>query len=495
MVEGAVRDNDGRSQGTILVRVISPVTTDAQGHLFKGEYLSASDARYRWWMTQDGGQKFRARCYYHTCEGNAADCRVVKGRSQILHLEKFRVIGQKEWKSKTPDWAFKGEPKKDLEAFEFTFNAEKVHGHGAVDLPWATDPGDGEEEESSSEEEEEDEEEGMVSRIAALREELKALEKKALKGGKAKTSKKEESTKVGVKEKKKKNKKRSPSPEEVAPKKKKKKKFKDEDKDKPKKKRKAADDDSSEEEGQGKGLFTAARTVTLDKPPKKADRGPFGSGPAVNFEEGGDSSSEDSQDFREAPAQQVRSSQLSLISYSRRRPGRLAARLLLKMREEAALGSAGAEEEPSTKTPVSAVQYFLTILQPQLAAKMNLRTQRELRTLVVVLDHLARSAPARAADVVAQRMKALERATSEGSWGAAQYLELIPSEHAGLLDRDEELHITKELNLERKVRGYEPQKPKGGGKNDRRGEKGQGKKGQAPDLGKGKTGKEKEPKT
>ena len=397
-----------------------------------------------------------------------------------------------------PDWAFKGEPKKDLESFELNFNVEKAHGHGAVDLPWATDPGEEDVEQSSSEEEEEEEEEeGMVSRIAALREELKALEKKALKGEKTKTSRKGESAKPAVKEKKLKKKKRSPSPEEEAPKKKKKKKKKpkEAEKEKPKRKRKAADDDSSEEEEKEKGLFTAARTVSLDKPPKKADRGPFGSGPAVNFGEGGDSSSEDSQDFREAPAQQVRSSQLSLISYSRRRPGRLAARLLLKMREEAALGSAGAEEEPDTKTPVSAVQYFLTILQPQLASKMNLRTQRELRTLAVVLDHLARSSPARAADVVAQRVKALERATSEGNWSAAQYLELIPSEHAGLLDRDEELHITKELNLERKVRGYEPQKPKGGGKNDRRGEKGQGKKGQGPDLGKGKTGKEKEPKT
>ena len=47
------------------------------------------------------------------------------------------MIGQKEWKNRIVDWAFKGEPKKDLEAFELNFNAEKAHGHDAVNLPWA----------------------------------------------------------------------------------------------------------------------------------------------------------------------------------------------------------------------------------------------------------------------------------------------------------------------------------------------------------------------
>ena len=110
----------------------------------------------------------------------------------------------------------------------------------------------------------------------------------------------------------------------------------------------------------------------------------------------GDEKSSDSESgsvFREAPAPQHKSGQLALMTYSHRKPGRLAARLLMKMRSEVALGAAGAQGESSEKTPPTGVQYLLTILLPQLGAKAHLRTQRELRTLMVSLDLLARNKP------------------------------------------------------------------------------------------------------
>ena len=169
-------------------------------------------------------------------------------------------------------------------------------------------------------------------------------------------------------------------------------------------------------------------------------------------EEDTSGSEDDGSVFREAPAQPAKSGQLALMAYSHRHPGRLAARMLLKMRDEVSMGSAGANLDLKNKTPATGVQYLLQILMPQMGSKANIRTQREMRTLMVILDLLAKNSPGRAADVVAQRVKALERATSDGAWASAQFLELIPSESSSLLDRDEQVYLSKEALLEQKLR-------------------------------------------
>ena len=107
---------------------------------------------------------------------------------------------------------------------------------------------------------------------------------------------------------------------------------------------------------------------------------------------------------------------------------------------------------------------------------------------MVTLDLLAKKAPARAADILAQRVKALERATIEGHWMTAQYLELIPNEASSLLDRDEEVYLTKEYLQTMKVANYDRSKG-GAGRGLRKGEKGKGKTGSAEAEGKGKTKK------
>ena len=55
-----------------------------------------------------------------------------------------------------------------------------------------------------------------------------------------------------------------------------------------------------------------------------------------------------------------------------------------------------------------------------------------------------------AADVVAQRVKALERATVDGHWSSAQFLELIPPDSSTLLERGEEVYLAKKYLLEQK---------------------------------------------
>ena len=65
----------------------------------------------------------------------------------------------------------------------------------------------------------------------------------------------------------------------------------------------------------------------------------------------------------------------------------------------------------------------------------------------------------------------------DGGWASAQFLELIPSENASLLDRDEQVYLNKETLLEQKLhRRDQGSHWKGGGANgDQKGLEGRGK--------------------
>jgi hypothetical protein len=120
------------------------------------------------------------------------------------------------------------------------------------------------------------------------------------------------------------------------------------------------------------------------------------------------------------------------------------------------------------------MHHIITVLLPSLGQKAGLRSTRELKTLGAIMDHLAAGAPSKAADVVCQRIKAVERATHEAHWGAAQFLELLPPENSLLLERDEDLFLTKEFLLEQKIRQYDKgtDRRDGGGKGKAKGAKG-----------------------
>lgn len=149
-----------------------------------------------------------------------------------------------------------------------------------------------------------------------------------------------------------------------------------------------------------------------------SDRGPFGGGPAVRFSEK-DASDSEEELFQEGPTATAKSSQLRLLRYTQRFPGRLASRMLLKMEKATARGLVGPESGSKPRTPVVAMNHLLTVLIPGLGQKGGVRSTRELKTLGTILDHLAAGQPSMAADVVTQRVKALERATLEGHWGAS----------------------------------------------------------------------------
>jgi hypothetical protein len=145
------------------------------------------------------------------------------------------------------------------------------------------------------------------------------------------------------------------------------------------------------------------------------------------------------------------------------------------METACARGVVGPESTEANRTPVVAMHHIITVLLPSLGQKAGLRSTRELKTLGGILDHLAAGAPSKAADVVCQRIKAVERATHESHWGAAQFLELLPPENSLLLERDEELFLTKEYLLDQKLRQYDrgnDRREGGGGKGKAKGAKG-----------------------
>ena len=113
IIEGSVRDDEGKPQGTVLLRVLKAIELDTTRHCFTGEFLTASDPHYGWWMKEGEGKGLRKTCHYHSCGVRADQCPYVRGRSKVVHLERIRVISSKEWKAGIPEWCFKQPCKKE----------------------------------------------------------------------------------------------------------------------------------------------------------------------------------------------------------------------------------------------------------------------------------------------------------------------------------------------------------------------------------------------
>ena len=91
--------------------------------------------------------------------------------------------------------------------------------------------------------------------------------------------------------------------------------------------------------------------VPVGDPKGHPDRGPFGGGELVKYRGRSDSESES---FQDAPADRKASNQLKLAGYAKKKPGRLASRMLLKMVKESAHGSVGAIVNDPNPTPPAA---------------------------------------------------------------------------------------------------------------------------------------------
>ena len=68
--------------------------------------------------------------------------------------------------------------------------------------------------------------------------------------------------------------------------------------------------------------------------------------------------------------------------------------------------------------------YLSSVLMPTLGAEGNLRNTNELQNLATALDFLMNGDVTRACDILAQRFKAVEMATQDGSWNVARHVQL-----------------------------------------------------------------------
>ena len=130
-----------------------------------------------------------------------------------------------------------------------------------------------------------------------------------------------------------------------------------------------------------------------------------------------------SESGEEAGGHSGRARQLNLMHTHQKHPGRLAERVLKLMDLHV-----GDRVAPGTKLGPIVLVYVNTIMFAILGRdKMGLRNSREALTLATAMDALLRGNAGGAMDVLAQRLKALERSIVDSNWQVARWMELIPT--------------------------------------------------------------------
>ena len=205
------------------------------------------------------------------------------------------------------------------------------------------------------------------------------------------------------------------------------------------------------------------------KKKRKADTSPSGSEPSDCSESSSEEDSSDSSEslFRLASRSSGKVSQARLVAWSKDHPGRLASQCMQKMQDRT--GREGEQVEwPKGFMPPAATSYYLRVLSLG-TAQGSVRTLREMKTLCAVLDQIAHGRVLEAADVLAQRLKALELAAEEGGWASAQYLELIPQDKGTLVSGDERHMLKREQESALRLNSTPLPTPWGGGSSSKGG--------------------------
>lgn len=171
----------------------------------------------------------------------------------------------------------------------------------------------------------------------------------------------------------------------------------------------------------GKGQKETIQEVKRSKKSKKHRRRS-----SSGSSESSSSLSSHSSVFRVTSASGGASSQLRLIEWAKRRPGKLAQKGLQTTQDR--IGSESEEPMHSwSAAPPVAKLCHLRSLEPQ-NASAGLQNWREMQTLCHILDHFAMGRVAQASDLVFQRLKSIEKSVHESNWEKAKFLELILGE-------------------------------------------------------------------
>jgi hypothetical protein len=164
-----------------------------------------------------------------------------------------------------------------------------------------------------------------------------------------------------------------------------------------------------------------------------------------------DDADEEEEDELEPSFGLPRGGQQGLAVIARTSPGALYRKTLLRMAEQLQLRRSDADQ--STLRSRFAV-YLNTVMIPSAQSPYTMRMLREMRTLAAALDHLSKGEVLEAADILAQRFKALEASHEDQAWDRATLAEVVP-EQGGLITEEERYRMSQQAAFEKKLVRHE----------------------------------------
>ena len=103
--------------------------------------------------------------------------------------------------------------------------------------------------------------------------------------------------------------------------------------------------------------------------------------------------------------------------------------------------------------PASAYRYLTTLVSAAQGLRLGERDQRELQTLAICCDHLARGNTAGLGDTLMQRFKAVESSVNHKTWDYSKHLELVPEAHFQATSMKEQEQAAKMTIRESQLQG------------------------------------------
>ena len=103
--------------------------------------------------------------------------------------------------------------------------------------------------------------------------------------------------------------------------------------------------------------------------------------------------------------------------------------------------------------PPAAYRYLTTLVSAAQGLQLGERDKRELQTLAICCDHLAKGNTAGLGDVLMQRFKAVESSVNHKSWDYSKHLELVPNQHFQATSMKEQEQAAKLVVRESQLQG------------------------------------------
>lgn len=126
LLEGHVFDDGGSPQGTVFLEVKRLFGTGATGRSILCDYITASDAYYRHWVSTDAGASSTVDGLYHLCKGDPTSC-TGRGKDElIVHLGKWRTWTEGELTSGKAGHLEEGAQDQLLKFFKSAGSAEAI---------------------------------------------------------------------------------------------------------------------------------------------------------------------------------------------------------------------------------------------------------------------------------------------------------------------------------------------------------------------------------